>query len=103
MKTKQDIIVAISNVKHPAIAYSLLELGIVKDIELHENIVTVTFAFPFPNIPIANQLINSISSPIKSLGFDFKYLIVIITEAEKAKFLQMETEAWKGLELTIVE
>lgn len=96
MRTKEDVIKAISDVQHPAIAYSLLELGIVKDVELNENTITATFAFPFPNIPIADQLINSISVPIESLGFDFKYSIVIMTEEEKAKFMKMEMEAWKG-------
>lgn len=96
MKTKQDVINAISSVQHPAIAYSLLELGIVKDIELNENTVLLTFAFPFPNIPIADHLINSIYSPIQSLGFEFDYSIVIMTEEEKEKFMKMEVEAWKG-------
>ncbi len=96
MKTRQEVIHAISNVQHPAIAYSLLELGIVKDIDLNENLVTITFAFPFPNIPIAGQLVNSISMPIQSLGFDFKYKIVVMTEEEKIKFMEMETKGWKG-------
>ena len=94
--TTKDIISKISSVKHPAINYSLLELGIVKDVELNDNIVTAVFAFPFPNIPIADQLIKSISLPIEALGVDFKYLIVVMSEEEKAKFLQMETEAWIG-------
>ncbi|MEA3444170.1 MAG: iron-sulfur cluster assembly protein [Bacteroidota bacterium] len=97
MKTKDDIINAISNVQHPAIAFSLLDLGIVKDIELNKNMVTATFAFPFPNIPIADRLINSISIPVKSLGFDFDYSVDIMTEKEKTKFIQMENQAWKGL------
>ncbi|MEA1873355.1 MAG: hypothetical protein U9N51_02860 [Bacteroidota bacterium] len=67
-----------------------------KDVELNKNTVTATFAFPFPNIPISDQLINSISVPIESLGFDFKYSIVIMTEEEKAKFMKLEMEAWKG-------
>ena len=96
MRTKEDVIKAISEVQHPAIAYSLLELGIVKDIELNGNTVTATFAFPFPNIPIADQLINSISLPIESLGFDFKYSTTVMTEEEKSKFMKMEFEAWKG-------
>lgn len=97
MKTKQDVINAISGVQHPAIGFSLLELGLVKDIELNENTVTATFAFPFPNIPIANQLINSISMPIESLGLDFDYSIIVMNEEEKATFMRMETEAWKGM------
>ena len=68
----------------------------VKDIEIENNEVKVTFVFPFPNIPIADQLINSIAQPIKSIDLDMKYTVVIMTEDEKQKFLQMETEAWKG-------
>jgi len=96
MKTKQDIINAISEVQHPAIAYSLLDLGIVKDVEFNSNKATITFAFPFPNIPIAEQLVNSIYDPLDLLGVDFGYAIVVMTEEEKAKFMQMEVDGWKG-------
>lgn len=97
MKTKQDIIDAILGVQHPAISNSLFNLGIVKDIELKNNIANILFAFPFPNIPIADQLIYSIYEPIKAIGVDFNYDIVDMTEEEKAKFLQLETEGWKGM------
>ena len=96
MKTQEDVINAISNVKHPAIDYSLLELGMVKDVKLDKNTVSLTFAFPFPNIPIADMLINSIAQPIKANDLDLDYKIVIMTEEEKAKFIRMENEAWKG-------
>ena len=96
MKTKEDVIKAISNVNHPAINFSLLELGIVNDVEVIGDKAKVVFAFPFPNIPIAEMLINSISQPIKSLGLDFEYSIKNMTEEEKSKFIQMEAQAWKG-------
>ena len=96
MKTKQEIINAISKVQHPAIAYSLLDLGIVKDVVFNNDKATITFAFPFPNIPIAEQLVNSIYDPIDLLGVDFGYEIVVMTEEEKAKFMQMEADGWKG-------
>ena len=97
MKTKEDVINAISNVQHPAIAYSLYKLGIVKDIDVTENTAVITFAFPFPNIPIADQLINSIAQPIKALGLNFQHLVMMMTEEEKSTFMKMEAEAWKGL------
>ena len=97
MKSKQNIINAISDVQHPAIANSLLNLGIVQNIELEDNTAVVTFALPFPNIPIIDQLINSISQPIKALGLEFMHLTVMMTEEEKAKFMQLETEGWKGM------
>ena len=97
MKTKQDIIDAISGVQHPAISNSLLNLGIVRDVELINNVANIVFAFPFPNIPIADQLVYSIYEPIKAIGVDFNYDIVDMTEEEKAKFMQLETEGWKGM------
>lgn len=94
--TKQDVLNELEKVEHPAINYSLIKLGIVNDVELNDNKVSVVFAFPFPNIPIADTLVNSIARPIKSMGLDFDYKIRIMTEEEKRRFLQLEAEAWKG-------
>jgi len=81
--TKQDVLNKLENVGHPAINYSLIKLGIVNDVELNDNKVSVIFAFPFPNIPIADTLVNSIAQPVKSLGLDFDYKIRVMTEEEK--------------------
>jgi len=81
--TKQDVLNALEKVGHPAINYSLIKLGIVNDVELNDNKVSVIFAFPFPNIPIADTLVNSIAQPVKSLGLDFDYKIRVMTEEEK--------------------
>ena len=97
MKTKNDIINAISGVQHPAIANSLINLGIIREVELNNNLATVIFAFPFPNIPIAEQLIYSVYEPIKKLGVDFDYATDDMTKDEKTKFMQLEAEGWKGL------
>ncbi|MEN8124503.1 MAG: iron-sulfur cluster assembly protein [Bacteroidota bacterium] len=97
MITKNDIINAISGVQHPAIANTLINLGLVREVEFNNNLATVIFAFPFPNIPIAEQLIYSVYEPIKELGVDFDYSTDDMTEDEKAKFMQLEAEGWKGL------
>ncbi len=94
--TKQDVLNELEKVGHPAINYSLIKLGIVNDVELNENKVSVVFAFPFPNIPIADTLVNSIERPVKSMGLDFDYKIRVMTEEERSRFLQLEAEAWKG-------
>lgn len=93
----QQINDAISRVMHPAINLNLTTLGIVKDVEIKENTAIVTFALPFPNIPIVELLINSIKYPISNLGFDFDSKIVIMTEDERQKFLHLESSAWKGM------
>ncbi len=97
MKTNQEILDLIAAVKHPAIDYSLVDLGIVKDIDIYSETITLKFAFPFPNIPIADTLIQSIESPLNEIGYRLLPEIVLMDEQEKAKFMQMETEAWKGM------
>ena len=94
--TKEIVLNALVKVEHPAIRHSLIELGIVTDVKLAENKVNVVFAFPFQNIPIADMLIDSISQPVQSLGLEFDYTIRVMTQEEKTRFLQLETEAWKG-------
>ena len=97
MKTLNDVANAITKVMHPAINYPLTELGIVTDVELEDNKVTLVFAFPFPNIPIADQLINSIALPIKDLGLELEYSIRGMNEEEKLTFLKLESAGWKGM------
>lgn len=95
--TKEKILNVISEVKHPAIDFSLVDLGIIREnIEVVESVVRLIFAFPFPNIPIAGALVNSIAMPLKNIGYDLKYEIVLMTDEEKVKFMRMETEGWKG-------
>jgi len=96
MVTKEEVFNLISDVMHPAINFSLLKLGIVKDIEINESEATVIFAFPFPNIPIAEILVNSVAKPIISNGINFNYRIVLMTNEEKNKFLELEQKGWKG-------
>lgn len=97
MKTKEEVLQVISEVEHPAIGFSLLDLGMIQEnIEVIDNSVKLTFVFPFPNIPIADALINSIAIPLKNIDYTLEYDIVLMTEEEKAKFMRMETEAWKG-------
>lgn len=98
MITKEAALEAIKDVMHPAINFSLLDLGIVKHVSTDEDIVYVTFAFPFPNIPIADTLIKSISEPLEKMGAEVRADMVLMTEAEKQRFLEMEHQAWKGLE-----
>jgi metal-sulfur cluster biosynthetic enzyme len=94
--TREEVLNALSKVEHPAISYSLIKLGIVTNVELVENKVSVVFAFPFPNIPIAGALISSIATPVADMGLEFEHSIRIMTDDEKNNFLQLEAEAWRG-------
>lgn len=94
--TQQNVFKEVSKVSHPAISYSLVKLGIITDVELTDKRAFVFFAFPFPNIPIANELINSVSNPLQNMGLEFEYSVRIMTEKERNRFLELEAEAWKS-------
>ena len=96
MKTKENLLNELSKVMHPEISHSLIDLGIIKNIELTENKAKMIFVFPFPDIPIADILIKSVEKPIKNLGLNLSYNVRIMTEEEKNKFLIMEEESWKS-------
>ncbi len=96
MITQNEVENVISTVGHPAINYSLVKLGIVRNILLLGKKVIVEFAFPSLNIPIAETIISSIEKPIKDLDLSFEHTVRVMDDNEKSNFLQLETEAWKG-------
>jgi metal-sulfur cluster biosynthetic enzyme len=90
------VIQTIENVQHPAIATSLVNLGILQDIDFEDDTVKATFAWPFPNIPIKDQLINSVKQPLENMGLKFEYDERLMNEDEKQKFLELEKKYWRG-------
>jgi ATP-binding protein involved in chromosome partitioning len=94
--TKEEVIETISGVKHPVINFSLLDLGIVKNIRVEDDKVKITFAFPFPHIPIKDILVNLVDQAMQSIGVDVEYDFTVMNEEERARFIRMEMEGWKG-------
>jgi len=94
--SEENVRKAMSQVKHPAIDRTLIDLGMVKDITIEGNKVTVTLAVPFPGIPIKDLLINSVGEPIEKLGAKVEVKLTIMNQQELQAFLAMEHESWKG-------
>ena len=92
------VIQTLESVQHPAIATSLINLGILQDIDFDEenNKVLATFVWPFPNIPIRDQIINSVKAPLSQMGLDLEFKERIMNEDEKQKFLELEKKYWRG-------
>ncbi|MCD6249302.1 MAG: DUF59 domain-containing protein [candidate division Zixibacteria bacterium] len=92
----EDIQSAISQVKHPAIDRTLVDLGIVKETSIKENKVTVIMAFPMLNIPIGEHLVNSVRETIGRFDVEVEVKITVMVKEELKKFLAMEQENWRG-------
>jgi len=96
MISLEEVYALVKDVRHPAIDHTLFDLGIIKEVDLDDGVVSVVFAFPFPNIPIEDQLVGSVATPLVEKGAEFSYKVDLMTEEERNKFLAMEAEAWKG-------
>ena len=94
--SEQEARKVIAEVKHPAIDCTLVELSIVKDIKLKGGKIVVTIAFPVPNIPIKDMIINRIKEPITKLGAECEIKETIMTPEEREAFLDKEQRNWKG-------
>lgn len=96
-KNKEDVVDEINKIKHPAIDLTLKELGILKEITFKEDTFFITLSFPFANIPIKDQLIESVCKPVKEMDFKCSVGTMIMNEQEKQDFLRKERSAWTGL------
>jgi metal-sulfur cluster biosynthetic enzyme len=97
--SEEDVHHAIEQVMHPEINRTLVELGMVKDIILKDNEVTLTLVLPFLGIPVSvkDYLINSLRQPVMKLGAKVEIRVAEMNQEERLAFLVMEQESWKGL------
>jgi metal-sulfur cluster biosynthetic enzyme len=97
--SEADIHQAIGQVMHPEINRTLVELGMVKDVALKNDEVTLTLVLPFLGIPISvrDYLGNSLRQAVKKLGAKTEIRIAEMNQTERLAFLAMEQESWKDL------
>jgi len=95
--SKEDIKIELSKATHPEINCSLVELGMVKDIEAKDAAVSITLVLPFLDIPIKEDLIDLIKESLKNLGKNIKIKIKTaeMNEKEKERFMKLAMEALK--------
>jgi len=89
---------AIGQVMHPEINLSLIELGMVKDIALKDNEVTLTLVLPFLGIPVSikDYLVNSLRQALMELGAKIEIRVAEMNQEERQNFLVMERANWGG-------
>jgi len=94
------IIETIEKVEHPAIATTLLDLGMLRDIEVtSDGKVTLTLVLPFPNIPdnVRDYMVNSLAAAAKPAGGELiKVNLAFMNEEERQNFITKEQQHWRG-------
>ena len=99
--TENSIHLAIQLVEHPAIASSLVDLGMIRDIVYTSEDKTVSLALVLPvlNIPqnVRDYLVNSLYQALKSVDVELTEVnLAQMTEEERQVFLELEQQNWRG-------
>ncbi len=95
----EDVQEAVGKVMHPAINSTLLDLGIVKDIDFDGINASLTLALPALNIPpaITNYMIDSLTEALQEIGVGINVNTREMDDEERQRFFSLEQQNWKGL------
>ena len=95
---EEDVHQAIGQVMHPEINRTPVALGMVKDIVLKDDEVTLTLTLPFLAIPVSinDYLVNILHQAVMKLGGKVEIRAAEMNQEERLAFLAMEQESWKG-------
>jgi metal-sulfur cluster biosynthetic enzyme len=98
--SEPEIRQALAEVRHPEIASTLVDLGMLKDIIFEGKKVTFTLALPLMGIPtqVKDYLINSIHQALANLdaSLEVEVNLAEMSPEERAKFFAMAQEGWIG-------
>ncbi|MCD6568192.1 MAG: DUF59 domain-containing protein [Dehalococcoidia bacterium] len=96
----QQVQQALKEVRHPEINNTLSNLGMLGDVSITGNRVTVTLMLPVLEIPaqVRDHLTNTLSQALVALNADLQaeFNLVEMGQEKRAKFLAMAREGWLG-------
>ena len=87
----------LKKIEHPEIAHTLFDLGMIKDIEIKRNKVTLSLVLPMKDVPIQDYLKKTIKEVIGEKWPSTEVIINLkeMNEQERIKFVKMAKEAWR--------
>lgn len=95
--SQPDINQALSKIIHPEINYSLIDLGMIKNVICRQDKVDLTLMLPFLQVPVKDLLIESIKKALSDLDSSIQVEVNIeqMNQEQRDKFAKMAKEGWK--------
>jgi metal-sulfur cluster biosynthetic enzyme len=95
--SQDDIKKVLSEVIHPEINYNLVDLGMIGDVVIKENKVTLTLKLPLLEVPIKDYLIQIIKEALISLQENLEVEVKLdqMSQQERDEFMKKAKEGWK--------
>ncbi|RPI54942.1 MAG: MRP family ATP-binding protein, partial [Deltaproteobacteria bacterium] len=98
--TKEKILDALKKVKDPGLKKDLVELNMIKDIEIAGSAVRITVALTMAGCPMKNQIKDDVEKAIHGIEgvSEVKVILTTMTSEERAKLLGQEPSDMQGIE-----
>lgn len=95
--SQPDVEQALSGIMHPEISYSLVDLGMLKNVICKEKKVSLTLKLPFLRVPVKDLLITNIKKTLTSLDnfIQVEMNIEEMSQEERDNFKEMAQKGWK--------
>ena len=97
--TQDDVVQAISQIEHPEIARTLVQLGMIQEVQYNseEKETILTLAFPVANVPesVRNYIVNDIYQALQANGVGLKVYLSVMDDQARAKFMGQSQAYWK--------
>jgi len=91
---------AIANATHPEIDATLVELGMIDDVRVASEEVTIDVAIPMAGIPdqIKELLAHRLADEIDAFDVPITVQFVLMDDETRTRFFEMEDDQWSGLD-----
>ena len=97
--TQESVMQLISQIEHPEIARTLVQLGMIHSAEYNAETkeVSVTLLFPVAEVPesVRNYIISSIYQALQAQGLGLKVYLGVMDEQARQKFMMQSQAYWK--------
>ena len=95
--SQPDVEQALSGIMHPEINYSLVDLGMIKNVICEANKVELTLKLPFLHVPVKDLLIANIKNTLSGLdgSIHVETNIEEMSQEERENFTKMAKKGWK--------
>ena len=97
--TKEKIWDVLKKVKDPGLNKGLVELGMIKNIEIVDSAVRITVALTMSSCPMKNQIKDSVEEAIHGIEgvSDVRVILTTMTSEERAKLVGQEPSEMQGI------
>jgi len=89
MITDMQVFDALRGVMHPEVKRDLVGLGMIKDVVVQDEGITLTLVLPFKEIPIKDDLVRSVQEAVAALDSSLKVEVKLaeMNQQERAAFM----------------